>query len=249
MRAFRTRSARLPPTMSAIRKYCATRHIARRNAKTNFTLLASALQHEFVFRYDFMMSEFGLCCLCSELCTRSFEMFFVFRTQHVTSSKNYNTTIPCSNHLKLGITTTITHENISTKVENIRASLWRSTRWRAAKVSFQSSQTTRRPPQPHIALWMHSATWKQTHCHAHTVNTTYYVSFTCRLSRCMAIGHSEDMTSYVQQRNFTALFTQVAISHESCYNRSDGTVNESRNVLFIAYANEMKVGLANCTWH
>ena len=33
--------------------------------------------------------------------------------------------------------------------------------------------------------------------------------------------------------------------YESCYDRSDGTVNESRNVLFIVNANEMKVGLAN----
>ena len=59
----------------------------------------------------------------------------------------------------------------------------------------------------------------------------------------------EDVTSYVQQLNFTAVFTRVAISasYESCYNRSDGTVSESRNVLFIVNANETKVGLANCT--
>jgi len=65
----------------------------------------------------------------------------------------------------------------------------------------------------------------------------------------MAVVRMEDVTSYVQQPNFTAVFTQVAASasYESYYDRSNGTVNESRNVLFIVQANEMKVGLANCT--
>jgi len=65
----------------------------------------------------------------------------------------------------------------------------------------------------------------------------------------MAVARMENVTSYAQQPNFTALFTQVAISYESRYNRLDGTVNESRIALSIVNANEMKVGLANCTWH
>jgi len=73
----------------------------------------------------------------------SYRTFFVFRTQHVTCSKNYNTTTSCSNTLKLGKSTEMTHEDIPLQFEIISASLWSVTCWRSAEVSFRSSPTTR----------------------------------------------------------------------------------------------------------
>ena len=256
MRAFQVcinvRRARLPPSMLTTRKYCATHHIARKDAKTTSLELSGSLKYIMTLRIDFMTSELGLWCLCSKLSRMSCFVFLAFRTQHVTCSKIYNTTISCSNRLKLSRSTDRTHKSTSLDFEIIWASSWKSTRWRSAEASFRGSQTTRIFTTTRRALDAQRDTEAsiQSHAYKKIQNTTHRSHIYRRVVRPLDAERRDVIRPTAKLHSYLGIFTRVAISasYESCYNRPDGTVNESRNVLSIVNANEMKVGLANCTW-
>lgn len=81
------------------------------------------------FRCSFVVFIFLLWSACWEMCRISLTMFFVFRTKHVTTSKNCSTTTTCSNHTKLYTSSLRAHENSLCKFQIIWASLWICTCW------------------------------------------------------------------------------------------------------------------------